>query len=120
MDILEYAPPGSGLVPVSFATSLESSARAGVSLFGAGFIARALLVAILVTLSHQFQWEWLRFLTSEVVLAHLCISGHGDATAFVRNHPCARRGLLLCDFMYIRRCFRGNDPTRLEPQEIDV
>ena len=30
MDILEYAPPGSGLVPVSFATSLESSARAGV------------------------------------------------------------------------------------------
>ena len=26
------------------------------------------MVAILVTLSHQFQWEWLRFLTSEVVL----------------------------------------------------
>jgi hypothetical protein len=56
------------VVPVSAETSLQSWARARVSSFAAGLMGRALLVAILVTLSHQFEWEWLRFLTSEAVL----------------------------------------------------
>jgi exosortase/archaeosortase len=32
------------------------------------FLYRAGLVAIFVTLTHQFRWEWLRFLTSEAIL----------------------------------------------------
>jgi len=35
---------------------------------GRAFVCRALLVALLVIVTHQFAWGWLRFLTSEAVL----------------------------------------------------
>ena len=51
--------------------SIQSLPCIRLSLFGRGFLCRALLVAIFVSLSHQFQWGGLRYLTSEAVL---CLS----------------------------------------------
>ena len=53
---------------VSAGTFVESLSRMRLSCFGRGFLCRALLVAVVVTLTHQFAWGGLRYVTSETVL----------------------------------------------------
>jgi exosortase/archaeosortase len=43
-------------------------AAIGLPHLSAEFLCRAGLVAVFVVLTHQLRWEWLRFLTSEVIL----------------------------------------------------
>jgi len=50
---------------------IQSRPRVRLSDLFRGFLCRALLVAIFVILTHQFQWSGLRYLTSEAVL---CLS----------------------------------------------
>jgi len=53
---------------VTARTLVVFSTAAGRFSLGRVFVCRALLVSILVILTHQFAWGWLRFLTSEAVL----------------------------------------------------
>lgn len=43
------------------------------------FLCRAGLVAIVVTITHQLSWEWLRFLTSEAILRLSALLGMATA-----------------------------------------
>jgi hypothetical protein len=56
---------------VNAEASIQSLPRMRLSSFGRGFLCRALLVVIFVSLTHQFEWRGLRYLTSEAVL---CLS----------------------------------------------
>jgi hypothetical protein len=61
-----HPPTQTGCFPVNSGASFGSSTA--IRLLGADLVCRILLVAILAAVSHQFEWEWLRFLTSEAVL----------------------------------------------------
>lgn len=63
-----------GSITVNFVTSAQSPARARVTSLR-GLMCRVLLTTILVILTHQFEWVWLRFLTSEAVLRGSALVG---------------------------------------------
>ncbi len=54
--------------PVNPGTVLESSAGIWRPSLGRRFLCRALLVTVLVILTHPFEWRWLRLLTAEAIL----------------------------------------------------
>lgn len=49
-------------------TFMQSLSPIRLSCFARGFLCRALLVAIVVSMTHQFAWGGLRYVTSETVL----------------------------------------------------
>jgi hypothetical protein len=68
MDNVVHPPQQTVCFPVNSGLSFRSSAATRLYSLSAGVVCRAVLMAIFVTLSHEFGWGWLRLLTSEAVL----------------------------------------------------
>ena len=77
------------------------SGRTRLHLLSRGFLYRALLVVFVVALTHEFEWRWLRFLTSEAILRISPLLGMSSGrisfdTILVQQQP--HRFVISCTF----------------------
>lgn len=78
--------------------------------FTSEFLVRACLVALLVVISHELRWEWLRLLTSEAVLRLSALLGMDTARLSfdtIRAHETPVRFVVSCTFVDV---FLGSLP----------
>lgn len=69
MDSIEHAARQMDCASVNVRTFMKPLSPIRLSRFARGFLCRALLVAIVVSVTHQFAWVGLRYVTSQTVLS---------------------------------------------------
>jgi hypothetical protein len=99
VDIVVHPPQQTGYFPVNSGASSAASRFCSLS---AGLVYRAVLMAILVALTHKYGWEWLRLLTSEAVLrvsASLGMAAERVSFDTIRIHGELFRFVISCTFV---------------------